>query len=70
VERYILEMTSKGGHARAASLTPQQRQEIASAGGAATAKGRTPKERSEAARLAARARWAQPRAKKPRKSTP
>lgn len=57
MDAYIQEMTSKGGRARAAKLTPAERQTIARAGGAATAKGRTAKERSAAARRAAVARW-------------
>ena len=51
----------KGGSARAAALTAEQRQEIAGkagkAGGTARAKKMSQKERSESARKAALARW-------------
>lgn len=64
MEKWITRMTRKGGKARAESLTPERRQEIAAQGGAATAENRTAKERSEAARLAARARWGPAKAAK------
>jgi hypothetical protein len=52
----------KGGTARAAALTPEQRKRSArkagKAGGAARMTTMTAQQRSEIARLAARARWA------------
>jgi hypothetical protein len=54
---YFHEVGRLGGKARAAKLTPEERQRIARAGGAATARGRTPAERSAVARKAALARW-------------
>jgi hypothetical protein len=52
---------SKGGKARAAALTPEERSEIAGkagkAGGTARAKKMSPKDRSDSARKASLARW-------------
>lgn len=47
----------KGGKARAASTTPEQRKEWSKKGGKAMAAKYTPEERSERASAAARARW-------------
>ena len=58
VEQWIQSVTSKGGTARAKSLTPAARKKIASAGGKASAAKLTPEERSANARRAVLARWA------------
>jgi len=50
----------RGGRARAASLTPAERSDIASTGGHAAAASLTPEQRKQRARQAAAARWAQP----------
>lgn len=55
------EMGKLGGPARAASLTPEQRQEIAGKAGKAAQAKLTPEQRSEAARRASLARWAKKR---------
>ena len=47
----------KGGKARWAGLTPEDRQKLAAAGGTARAKRMTKAQRSESARKAALARW-------------
>ena len=48
----------KGGVARWAGVTPENRRKIAAAGGTARAKKLTKAQRSESARKAAAARWA------------
>ena len=58
VQAYIREITSKGGKARAESLTPSERKKIARAGGKALQASRTPEQRRATALKAARARWA------------
>ena len=57
VQKYIREITSLGGKARAESLTPAQRKRIARQGGRAAQAKLTPAERSVAARRAVQARW-------------
>jgi general stress protein YciG len=47
VEKFITWMTRKGGKARAASLTPQERKDIASQGGASRWKGLSAEERKK-----------------------
>jgi hypothetical protein len=47
----------KGGPARAATLSADERRNIATSGGRARQNSMTPEQRSEAARNAAKARW-------------
>src|SRR5581483_9920988 len=49
---------SKGGHARAKTLSPMRRREIARAAGAARARALSATERKEFSRRAAAVRWA------------
>jgi len=67
VEKYIREMASSGGKARAESLTPRQRARIAQKGGRAAQSKLTPEQRSEAARHAITERWKQWRAARAKK---
>jgi hypothetical protein len=59
---HLRSIAAKGGDARAASLSPEERQSIAmkgaAAGGKARAKALTKKQRSDIAKAAAKARWA------------
>lgn len=54
---WIKKLASQGGRARAAGMTPEQRQGVAREGGRARARNMTPEQRRERASKAARARW-------------
>jgi hypothetical protein len=64
VNAWIQKITSLGGKARAAALTPRQRKMISRKAGRAAQALKSPEERSAAARKAVRARWAAVRAKR------
>jgi hypothetical protein len=57
IAEWYAEITSKGGKARAESLTPAQRKRIARKAGRALQATRTPEERKASARKASLARW-------------
>jgi hypothetical protein len=57
VTEWIKKLASQGGRARAAGMTPEERQEVAREGGRARARNMTPEQRRERASKAARARW-------------
>jgi len=58
VNAWIRKITSLGGKARAAALTPRQRRMISRKAGRAAQAKLTPEERSAAARRSVKARWA------------
>ena len=58
VEQWIQSVTSKGGQARAAALTPKERKKIAAAGGAARWADVAADARSAKMRAVINARWA------------
>jgi hypothetical protein len=64
LEAWYQQLTSLGGKARAASLTPKQRTKIARDAGKALQASRTKEERRAAAKKAIAARWAKYRAER------
>lgn len=54
---HLRSIAGKGGKARWAQLSEDEKQDLRSAGGAARAKALTKKQRAEIARKAAEARW-------------
>jgi len=67
VTAWIKKLASQGGRARAAGMTPEERQEVAREGGRARARNMTPEQRRERASKAARARWGQKKRTKKKK---
>jgi hypothetical protein len=54
---HLKSISAKGGKARWAKLSEEERQELRTAGGKARAKSLTKKQRSDIAKAAAKARW-------------
>ena len=57
VARFLKSIAQRGGKARAAALTPEERAKISRKGSRARVKALTPEQRSRIARKAAKARW-------------
>lgn len=57
MEAYLKKVTSTAGKARAASMTPRERQRLAASGGRAVWAGISAEERSRRMQAAIKARW-------------